>query len=217
MILIGMFDSPYVRRVAISLDLLGMDFEHRDWSVGRDFDRIREHNPLGRVPTLVLDDGAALIESAMILDWLDDSVGPERALLPAHGVPRREAQHFLALATGAIDKGIQVMMERIFRPAEKRHPPWVDRCLLQSEAALDALEALTASWREREWLGGEWPSQMDITLSCFGTYLREAAGYDFARWPMLAARIAATEALPVFEKYHVAFTAPVPTTAGATS
>lgn len=217
MILIGMFDSPYVRRVAIALDLLGMDFEHRDWSVGRDFDRIREHNPLGRVPTLVLDDGTALIESAMILDWLDDTVGPERALLPAHGSARREAQQFLALATGAIDKGIQVMMERIFRPEEKRHPPFVDRCLLQSEGALDALEALVASWREREWLGGEWPGQMDITLSCFGTYLREAAGYDFSRWPTLAARIAATEALPVFAKYHVAFTAPVPTTVGASS
>ena len=54
MILIGMFDSPFVRRVAISLRLLGHDFEHRDWSIGRDFERIREYNPLGRVPTLVL-------------------------------------------------------------------------------------------------------------------------------------------------------------------
>jgi glutathione S-transferase len=217
MILIGMFDSPYVRRVAVSLDLLGFGFEHRDWSVGRDFDRIREFNPLGRVPTLVMDDGEALIESAVILDRLDEAVGPERALLPARGAPRHEAQRFLALATGAIDKGIQVMMERIFRPADKRHPPFIERCLLQSESALDALEALATAWRGRPWLSGERLGQMDITLSCFGTYLREAAGYDLARWPTLAARIAATEALPVFARYHVAFTAPVPTAVGAAS
>ncbi len=78
-ILIGMFDSPFVRRVAVSMHLLGIPFEHRNWSVGKDFERIREFNPLGRVPTLVLDDGEALIESAAILDYLDDFVGPARA------------------------------------------------------------------------------------------------------------------------------------------
>ena len=64
MILIGMFDSPFVRRVAVSMQLVGKTFEHRNWSVGKDFERIREHNPVGRVPTLVLDDGEALPEFA---------------------------------------------------------------------------------------------------------------------------------------------------------
>jgi drug/metabolite transporter (DMT)-like permease len=76
MILIGMFDSPFVRRVAVTMNLLKIPFEHRNWSVGKDFDRIREFNPLGRVPTLVLDDGESLIESAAILDYLDDLVIP---------------------------------------------------------------------------------------------------------------------------------------------
>ena len=71
MILIGMFDSPFVRRVAVTMNLLAIPFEHRNWSVGKDFDRIREFNPLGRVPTLVLADGESLIESAAILDYLD--------------------------------------------------------------------------------------------------------------------------------------------------
>jgi len=62
MILIGMFDSPFVRRVAVSMHLLDLPFEHRNWSVGKDFDQIRRYNPLGRVPTLVLDDGESLIE-----------------------------------------------------------------------------------------------------------------------------------------------------------
>jgi len=91
MILIGMFDSPFVRRVAVSMKLLAIPFEHRNWSVGKDFDRIREFNPLGRVPTLVLDDGESLIESATILDYLDDFVGPARSLLPPAGRDRREA------------------------------------------------------------------------------------------------------------------------------
>ena len=81
MILIGMFDSPFTRRVAISATLLGIPFEHRNWSVGKDFERIRRYNPLGRVPTLVLDSGEALVESAMILDWLDQQIGPARAIV----------------------------------------------------------------------------------------------------------------------------------------
>lgn len=72
--LIGMFDSPYVRRVAVTLKHLEVPFEHANWSVGADFERIREFSPLGRVP--VLDDGTALVDSAAILDAIDDQVGP---------------------------------------------------------------------------------------------------------------------------------------------
>ena len=86
MILIGMFDSPFVRRVAVSLRLLEVPFEHRNWSVDRDFELIRQFNPLGRVPALVQPDGETLIDSSAILDFLDDSAGPERALLPASGL-----------------------------------------------------------------------------------------------------------------------------------
>lgn len=57
--LIGMFDSPFVRRVAVSMNRLGIAFEHTNWSVGADHARIREYSALGRVPTLVLDDGTA--------------------------------------------------------------------------------------------------------------------------------------------------------------
>jgi glutathione S-transferase len=89
MMLIGMVDSPYVRRVAVTLHYYSLPFEHRDWSVGRDFERIRRFNPLGRLPTLVLDDGTSLVESAAILDYLDELVGPERALLPGAGPVRR--------------------------------------------------------------------------------------------------------------------------------
>ena len=81
MILIGQYNSPFVRRVAIAMRLYGIAFEHRPWSTFGDADKIAPYNPLRRVPTLVLDDGEALIESAMILDYLDDRVGPDKAMI----------------------------------------------------------------------------------------------------------------------------------------
>jgi glutathione S-transferase len=104
MILIGQYDSPYVRRVAVSLRTLGFDYEHDRRSVFADFDAMRQINPLGRIPSLVLDGGEVLVDSAAILDWLDQSVGHARALLPSAGAERRRALRLIALATGAIDK-----------------------------------------------------------------------------------------------------------------
>ena len=71
MILIGQYDSPFVRRVGIALTLYGIPFEHRPWGVFGDTDKIREYNPLVRVPTLVLDNGEVLIESHLMLDYID--------------------------------------------------------------------------------------------------------------------------------------------------
>lgn len=210
MILIGMFDSPFVRRVAISLSVLDLPFEHRDWSVGKDADLIRVHNPLGRVPVLVLDDGEALIESAMILDHLDEQVGPERALLPARGQARRDALKLIALALGAVEKGLQIVVERVFRPDDKRHAPWVERCTRQVDGALAVLEAAVAPATSQPWLGDA-IGQVDITLGCVLTYLRDAARFDLTRYPTLAARSARYEAQPVFQRHYRPFDAPVPT------
>ena len=138
MLLIGMFDSPFVRRVAVTMKLLQLPFEHANWSVGRDFDRIREYNPLGRVPTLVLANGETLFESAAILDYLDELVGPQRALLPASGPDRRQALKLMAMATGAAEKGVLQVYEGVFRPESKRHEPWLDRLRLQMGASLAA-------------------------------------------------------------------------------
>lgn len=207
MILIGMFDSPFVRRVAVALDRLGLSFEHRDWSVGRDFDRIREYSPLGRVPVLVLDDGEVLTESAVILDWLDGQAG-EKALLPAHGAERRQALRLVGYANGAVEKALQQVMERVFRPEEKRHTPWVERCRTQMEGALQVLDQACVDAGDREWLVGERLGLADLTVACFCTYLRDALPYDLDRFPALAARVARYEALPVLRKYYVPFDAP---------
>jgi glutathione S-transferase len=209
-LLIGMFDSPFVRRVAISMQLLDIGYEHADWSVGRDFERIRQHNPLGRVPTLVLDDGEVLSESAAILDYLDDRVGPAHALLPAGGRGRREALRQMALATGAAEKGREQIYEGAFRPPEKRHEPWLERCRAQMHGGLAAIERHCEGRGAQSWLVGSALSQADITVSCAFTFLRESLPPDelSPRYSRLAALVDRCEALAAFKSTHAPFFSP---------
>ncbi len=193
-----MFDSPFVRRVAVSMNLLGMPFEHRNWSVGPDFELIRQFNPLGRVPTLVQPDGEALIESGAILDYLDDCAGPERALLPVTGRDRRQALRLMAITIGAAEKGVAQLYETVFRPAAKRHLPWTERCSTQMHAALTELERACEA-RAGHWLIGQRMTQADITATCVCTFLNDALAITrTATYPALAALVERCEALPEF-------------------
>jgi glutathione S-transferase len=209
MILIGMFDSPFVRRVAVSMNLLQMPFEHRNWSVGKDFELIRQFNPLGRVPALVLTDGDTLIESATILDFLDETASPERALLPRSGEPRREALRIIAIAVGGAEKGVLQVYETAFRPPEKRYRPWVERCHTQTHAALAELDRL-CQVRGGEWLIGNRITQADITATCAYTFLSDALDInrDAVVYPALGALAARCEALPEFRSVKADWFAP---------
>ena len=210
MILVGMFDSPFVRRVAVSMRLLGIPFEHRNWSVGRDFDSIRRFNPVGRVPTLVLDDGEALMESAAILDYLDEQVGPDRALIPRSGAPRRSTLRILAMLTGAAEKGIAQVYEGIFRPPAKRHEPWLARCRNQMHGSLEELERIGATRGPGRWLAADRMTQADVTLACVFGFLAEAPGLDAVTAPYSALRAVAArcEAMPVFSSTRAAYVVP---------
>ena len=209
MILIGMFDSPFVRRVAVSMKLLEIPFEHRNWSVGKDFELIRRYNPLGRVPTLLSNEGDTLVDSAAILDYLDDSVGPDRALLPSTGKERREALRVMAIATGAAEKGVLQVYEGVFRPEEKRHQPWVERCRDQMHGALAELNRL-AGVRAGDWLVGKRMTQADVTTGCVISFLSDALGVgrDGALYPYLTALSERCEALPAFGAVKAAFFSP---------
>lgn len=209
MILIGMFDSPFVRRVAVSMNLLKLPFEHRNWSIGKDFEVIRQFNPLGRVPTLVQPDGESLIESAAILDFLDESVGPDRALLPPAGKDRREALRLMAIASGAAEKGVLQVYETVFRPQERRHEPWLERCRTQMHAALTELDRLSQA-RAGEWFIGDRLTQADVTAGCVFTFLSEAIIADRAAtaYPGLSALAARCEALPEFRAVKAQWIAP---------
>jgi glutathione S-transferase len=212
-ILVGMFDSPYVRRVAVSLEQLGVVFGHWNWSVGKDQAKLRELNPLGRVPVVLLPGGETLIESSIILDYFDEQAGPERRLLPAAGAPRRAVPDWLALTTGTLDKGIQIAYDRIFKPADKQHEPWRARCREQTAGGLAELERRCGERGDAAWLCGESISQADISLACFVTYLRDSVQVQLDAMPQLRARVDRLEAPPVFTKYYLPFDPPQPVAA----
>jgi glutathione S-transferase len=193
MILVGQYDSPFVRRVAVSLRVLGFAYEHDTRSVYADFDAMRRINPLGRIPSLVLDGGEVVIDSAAILDWLDQSVGPERALVPVAGQERRNVLRRVALATGAVDKAGAAAHERLVRPSAHRWPEWIERCRTQAAGAIDALAA-------DPWPTADRLDQAQITTACMIRYLR-IADPDLMppdRYPALDALAARCEARPEF-------------------
>lgn len=210
MLLIGMFDSPFVRRVAVTLKLLDLRFEHANWSVGKDFERIREYNPLGRVPTLVLANGEKLFESAAILDYLDELVGAERALMPASGPERRQALNLMAMATGAAEKGVLQLYEGVFRPESKRHQPWLDRLRLQMNASLAAIDRYISDRGVAQWLVGKRMTQADVTAVCAFTFLNDSlrVASDAVMFHSLATLAARCEALPAFSETRAPFAAP---------
>jgi glutathione S-transferase len=150
--LIGMLDSPYVRRVAIALIVAKVPFTHRPISLFRHIDEFSKINPLLKAPTLLTDDGAALMDSNVILDYLA-SIDPRvAALTPSRAPERLRALRATGLALTVMEKAVQRHYERMLRPAEKRHEPWVDRVMGQLTAGLNALNA---ELPKSGWIGGE--------------------------------------------------------------
>ncbi|MFJ2994003.1 glutathione S-transferase N-terminal domain-containing protein [Pandoraea sp. NPDC087047] len=138
--LIGMLDSPYVRRTAICLKLLGLSFEHRSLSVFRAFDAFSAINPVVKAPTLVTDDGTVLMDSTLILQYLESLVDPAQRLVPVEPKAHLRALRLTGLALAACEKSVQLVYERELRPSEKRHAPWMERVRTQVHAAFHGLE-----------------------------------------------------------------------------
>lgn len=195
--LIGMLDSPYVRRVAISLQLLGLKFEHESLSVFRTFPQFQRVNPVVKAPSFVCDDGTVLMDSTLILEYAEALARP-RTLMPADPNELRRALRVIGLALAACEKSVQIIYERNLRPPEKAHQPWVERITGQVTAAYDGLE--------QELVRGP----LDATSSSIGQAgLSSAVAWKFtqevipeivpaARYPVLAAFSAQAEALPEF-------------------
>lgn len=205
MLLIGQFDSPFVRRVGIALELYGIGYEHRPWSVWRNAEDIARYNPLRRVPTLVRHDGEVLVDSVTILDALDDEVGPERALLPRHGAERRDALRVTALALGLGDKAVSLFYEQHLHPEPSEK--WVSRCRDQISGVLAALNHDRGRRSTTHWLGNTL-SHADIAVGCVLRFLGESApdAFEITAYPELAAHSASCEAHPVFQKISQPFT-----------
>ena len=199
MMLIGQYDSPFVRRVGIALKTYGVAFEHMPWSTFGDADKIAKYNPLRRVPTLVTDDRTVFMDSAAILSVLDDMVGPERAVLAREGEDGWPLLRLAALAAGVADKGVSLLYERVLR--EAAFPLWVDRCRLQIVETLDLLEA-ERQVRPTRYLFDDELSHADVMLTTMIGFVSEALAdeFDWSRWPALGAHAAGCEALPAFRE-----------------
>jgi len=196
--LIGMLDSPYVRRVAVSLQLLGLPFEHRAVSVFRTFPQFQAINPVVKAPTLVCDDGETLMDSSLILDYAEALAAGRRSLMPASLPARQHALRAIGLALAALDKSIQIVYEHELRPADKRHGPWLDRVTGQLLAACAAMEADLG----RRPLGATLPTldQAGVSTAVAWTFLQAMVPdrVPAASHPRLVAFTAACEALPPF-------------------
>jgi len=199
MLLVGMLDSPYVRRAAITGTLLEVPFEHRSVSVFRHMDAFREINPLIKAPTLVTDDGIVISESLLIIQHFEDAAG--RSLRPIEGVARRRDLSLTGIGIVAADKAVSVEYERK-RPEAQRYAPWQERIVAQLHTALDLLDAAA---KEGELSAGPELLPSDIAAAIAWGFCRFVIP-EFVpeeRWPALAEQARACEALDVFKAWPI--------------
>jgi glutathione S-transferase len=178
--------------------MMGLPFEHDSLSVFRHYDAFAAINPVVKAPTLVADDGTVLMESSLILDYLERLAPPERRLTPARIDEHAKAQRIVGLALAACEKAVQIVYALNLRPVEKQHQPWIDRVRGQLKAAFDALEAEIGSGRS--WLFGPRPLQADISTAVAWRFARHAVAesVDPRDYTALAAFSERAEALPEF-------------------
>jgi glutathione S-transferase len=196
--LIGMLDSPYVRRVAISLELLGLPYEHASVSVFRGYDAFAAVNPVVKAPTLITDEGAALMDSTLILQHLERLAPAGRSLEPEALAEQVRSLRIVGLALAACEKTVQLVYEFSLRPADKQHTPWIDRVRGQLAHAWRLLEAEMV---EDGWLLGDRPMQADVTAAVAWSFARDILpdAADPLACPNLAALAARAEGTQAFK------------------
>ena len=196
--LIGYMDSPYVRRVAITAQFLGIPYSHRELSVFRDYDELKKINPQVKVPTVVCDDGQFVMDSTLIIDYLVSRSGSE-ALMPSDELNYIHALNLIGTALVAMEKAVQLVYELKHRPEELRYQGWIDRVTEQMNSALETLE--TAVGTGTEWLFGNEPMQADINAAIAWRF-SQLHFPDLAvteNYPGLVKFSARAEALPEFK------------------
>lgn len=196
--LIGMLDSPFVRRVAVTMRMLGVEYEHRPLSVLRTYDEFRTVNPLVKVPTLVCEDGEMLIDSSLIIDHVESLAG--RSLMPENINDRRSALQLIGVSLIAMEKVAQGIYEQKMRPEEFQYAPWLERINEQLGSALDWLERSLSELDENQWLFGSEISQADISAAIAWRFVKHASPSEARpdNHPSLVAFSARAEALPEF-------------------
>ena len=161
--LIGYMDSPFVRRVGVTAEFLGIGYEHRELSIFRDFDEFSAISPLVKVPTLVCDNGEALVESTLIVDHLESLAVAGKTLVPQDDDDRIRALQITGIALVANEKVAQIIYETKRRPVELQHPPWIERLERQLHGAVDLLHDAVGDGET--WFFESGISQADITAA----------------------------------------------------
>jgi len=195
--LIGMLDSPYVRRAAITLRLLGLPHALEQVSVFSTFEQFRAINPVVKAPTLVCDNEVVLMDSTLIIDYAEALAG--RSLMPSALPERQRALRIIGVALAACEKAVQHVYEHNLRPAEKVHGPWVARVDGQRASAFALLEAemqtlpVPASEQELD--------QAGLTAAVVWTFTQALlpGQVDPKEHRALAAFTAAVERFPAFQ------------------
>jgi glutathione S-transferase len=199
--LIGYLDSPFVRRVAISMQFLGIEYEHRELSIFRDFDEFRSINPTVKVPTLVLDDGRFLVDSTLIIDYLQTQYAG-RSLMPGKSADYALALQHIGVAMVGMEKVAQLVYETSQRPEDHQYKPWKKRLQQQLEGAVELIESALSKHADHgsNWLFGENLTQADITIAVTWRFIQhtECVNFDPRDYPALAAFSARAERLPEF-------------------
>jgi glutathione S-transferase len=202
MVLIGMLDSPFVRRVAISMQMLGISYQHRPLSIFKSFDQFRTVHPLVKVPTLVCDDGEMLVDSTLIIDYLESMSDPELSLMPGDFSAGRTALQQIGEALVGMEKVAQLIYEKNQRPPELQHAPWVDRLEQQLISAAGLMEASVEAAVEsgNDWLAGTEPMQADITTAVAWNFMQRVTSKTVRSTdhPYLVDYSERAEALPEF-------------------
>lgn len=197
--LIGRFMSPFTRRVAVTLRIQGVEFEHLDLSTATESDEIRKYNPMVRVPTVILEDGTRLVDSSAILDWFDERGSGENRSIPEGGEARRDVLQLVSWATAAGDKTVIAFYERTRRPEDMVYLPSVEGAESQILEAFGVLEQ--AASESGGWLVGDRISQADISAIIFLQFARIVLPHLFeqTKFPALdALRERAYSAYPAF-------------------
>ena len=167
--LVGRLLSPFVRRVAATLQLYGMAYESLPLSTISDGAAIKGYNPIGRVPALILDGGEVLIDSSAIIDHLDELAG-EAALIPRAGAERREVMRAVQIALGAAEKAVATFYEGQRRPDGLVWAENLANLQAQAQGGFSALELMLSEGLAGDFLCLGRLTQADITA---------LAGYDF--------------------------------------
>jgi len=196
--IIGMLDSPFVRRVAVTARLLGLEYQHRPLSIFRTYDEFRLINPLVKVPTLICDDGDMLVDSTLIIDYLESLSASGQSLMPGEPGHYRQSLKIIGIALVAMEKVAQLIYETKQRPVELQHAPWTERLQQQLVGAVEMMEAAVGDGER--WMVGPEILQPDLTTAIAWRFVQHVVPdvVNEENYPGLVRFSARAEALPEF-------------------